>query len=131
MAVEGKGMEPNLYFRRLARQPLNRRDKDLITVRMAGSDGWMAGVCVVKYKVNYLTLWRYEEAHRRLNIDGKQGAHGEKMKGDGRCFRSGFSIMNSSLPLPPRIFPVRTYRAFSFFLSVVNGKGLIIQMITA
>lgn len=39
-------------------------------------DGWRG---VVKYKVNYLTLSRYEEAHRRLNIDAP--AYGGKMKG--------------------------------------------------
>lgn len=42
--ARGKGS--NLYFRRLARQPLNRRDKDLITV-LGGVAGWMAGCCEI------------------------------------------------------------------------------------
>lgn len=43
---EGKA-EPNLYFRRLARPPLNRRDKDLITVQGEKRlDGWR-GCCEI------------------------------------------------------------------------------------
>lgn len=78
-------------------------------------DGWRG---VVKYKVNYLTLSRYEEAHRRLNIDAP--ASEGKMK-RAACLRSGFLIMNSALlahgfsrtlPHPP-------------FLLVEGEKGLV------
>lgn len=69
-------------------------------------DGWRGGV--VKYKVNYLTLSRYEEAHRRLNIDAL--ASEGKMKGEAlpslRLFNNEFGpsdsrIFSRSSPSPP------------------------------
>lgn len=48
----------------------------------------MDGGGVVKYKVNYLTLSRYEEAHRRLNIDAL-GFRREDERG-GAAFASAF-----------------------------------------
>lgn len=65
----------------------------------------MDGGGVVKYKVNYLTLSRYEEAHRRLNIDAL--ASEGKMKGEALRLRFGFLIMNSAL-LPRGFSPARS-----------------------
>lgn len=75
-------------------------------------DGWRGGV--VKYKVNYLTLSRYEEAHRRLNIDAL--ASEGKMKGEAlpslRLFNNEFGpsdsriFSRSSPPSPPPLFPL-------------------------
>lgn len=60
-------------------------------------DGWRGGV--VKYKVNYLTLSRYEEAHRRLNIDAL--ASEGKMKGEAlpslRLFNNEFGPSDSRI----------------------------------
>ena len=99
---EGEGKDgreaESLFSQARAARPLNRRDKDLITMQGGGErmklDGWPG---VVKYKVNYLTLSRYEEAHRRLNIDALVSEG--KMKGGGTepSLRFGFLIMNSAL----------------------------------
>lgn len=59
----------------------------------------MDGGGVVKYKVNYLTLSRYEEAHRRLNIDAL--ASEGKMKGEAlpslRLFNNEFGPSDSRI----------------------------------
>lgn len=72
-------------------------------------DGWRGGV--VKYKVNYLTLSRYEEAHRRLNIDAL--ASEGKMKGEAlpslRLFNNEFGPSDSrifSRSSPSPLFPL-------------------------
>lgn len=73
-------------------------------------DGWRGGV--VKYKVNYLTLSRYEEAHRRLNIDAL--ASEGKMKGEAlpslRLFNNEFGPSDSRIfsrsSSPPPLFPL-------------------------
>lgn len=87
---DGKGEREaeleSLFSQARAARPLNRGDKDLITVQEGRErvklDGWLG---VVKYKVNYLTLSRYEETHRRLNIDALVSEG--KMKGAAHSLR--------------------------------------------